>query len=136
LSTHLHLGLPTSLFTFGFATNILYVFLFSPFEKQNGNYDAPLCRLWHSGQPVMVTTEGNKMLIAGELYFSFKTRSHCCECGIRYWSIYPCCECQGMENSGHMAHFLVHDLQTLKSSAEILWMYHNQANPPPPPFSN
>jgi hypothetical protein len=31
LSTHLRLGLPSSLFPSGFPTNILYVFLFPPF---------------------------------------------------------------------------------------------------------
>jgi hypothetical protein len=31
LSTHLRLDLPSSLFPYGFTTNILYAFLFSPF---------------------------------------------------------------------------------------------------------
>jgi hypothetical protein len=31
LSTHLRLGLPSGLFPSGFATNILYAFLFAPF---------------------------------------------------------------------------------------------------------
>jgi hypothetical protein len=31
LSTHLRLGLPSGLFPSGFPTNILYVFIFSPF---------------------------------------------------------------------------------------------------------
>jgi hypothetical protein len=30
LSTHLRLGLPSGLFPYGFPTNILYAFLFSP----------------------------------------------------------------------------------------------------------
>jgi hypothetical protein len=35
LSSHLRLGLPSSLFPSGFPTNILYVFLFSPFVQIN-----------------------------------------------------------------------------------------------------